>query len=45
VRDIPTFFINNQKVEGEPSFKNLSKAIETALAAGKLATTSKTKRA
>ena len=34
VRDIPAFFVNNQKVEGVPSFKNLSKAIETILAEG-----------
>lgn len=46
VRDIPAFFINNQKVEGEPSFKNLSKAIETIMAAGKSSTiTSKRKTA
>jgi len=45
VRDIPTFFINDQKVEGEPTFKNLSKAIETMLAEGVFSTTSKRKRA
>jgi protein-disulfide isomerase len=32
VRDIPTFFVNNTKVEGEPTFRNLSKAIEASLA-------------
>jgi protein-disulfide isomerase len=31
VRDIPAFFINNQKVEGEPTFKNLSKAIDATM--------------
>lgn len=36
VRDIPAFFINNQKVEGEPTFKNLSKAIDATMAEGKL---------
>ncbi|ANE52971.1 DsbA family protein [Flavisolibacter tropicus] len=36
VRDIPAFFINNQKLEGDPTFKNLSKAIETTMAEGKL---------
>ena len=45
VRDIPVFFINNQKVEGEPTFKNLSKAIEAAFAEGAISSTAKRKRA
>ncbi|HYH15401.1 MAG TPA: thioredoxin domain-containing protein [Flavisolibacter sp.] len=46
VRDIPTFFINNQKVEGEATFKNLSKAIEETIAEGGWsATSAKRKRA
>lgn len=45
VRDVPTFFINNQKVEGDATFKNLSKAIESTLAEGSVSSPSKRKRA
>lgn len=38
VRDIPTFFINNAKVEGEPTFKNLSKAIDAKLSESMIST-------
>ncbi|MBC7826707.1 MAG: thioredoxin domain-containing protein [Chitinophagaceae bacterium] len=31
VRDVPTFFINGQLVEGKPTFENLKNAIETEL--------------
>jgi protein-disulfide isomerase len=32
VREVPTFFINNEKFSGEPNARNLSLAIENALA-------------
>jgi protein-disulfide isomerase len=31
VKDVPTFFVNDELVEGKPTFDNISKAIEAAL--------------
>ncbi|MBS1575339.1 MAG: DsbA family protein [Bacteroidetes bacterium] len=31
VKDVPTFFVNDELVEGRPTFDNLSKAIDAAL--------------
>ena len=31
VKDVPTFFVNDELVEGKPTFDNISKAIDAAL--------------
>ncbi len=31
VKDVPTFFVNGEKVTGKPTYEELSKAIEAAL--------------
>ena len=35
VRDVPTFFINDEQFQGKPTFDNLVKAIDTALKSAK----------
>ena len=34
VRDVPTFFINGQRLEGKPTFENIKNAIEAELKQG-----------
>jgi protein-disulfide isomerase len=31
VKDVPAFFVNDELVEGRPTFDNISKAIDAAL--------------
>ncbi len=45
VKEVPTFFVNNEMIKGKPTYASLSTAIDAALKNGKKATASKSKAA